>query len=186
VQRLPLADPGLPDLRSAPRVLAGVGWLQRWTVLGGMVFGVLWMISQALVPYVLGRVVDDGIAARNADGLRRWVLVLVALAVVQGWAQVTRHRFAVANWIVAAFRTTQWVSGQTLRRLGASLPSWTSTGGGLALSPAQDQQVALARLVLADRVAVVEDGRVTELGGHDELLALGGSYAALWRSRQSA
>ena len=105
--------------------------------------------------------------------------------------------------------------------------------GGLALTPAQAQQVALARLVLADphtlvldeatslldpraarhlerslaavvtgrtvvaiahrlhtasdadRVAVVEDGRVTELGSHDELLALGGSYAALWASWQS-
>ena len=32
----------------------------------------------------------------------------------------------------------------------------------------------------ADRVAVVEDGKVAELGSHDELLALGGSYAALW------
>ncbi|MFE3458050.1 ABC transporter ATP-binding protein [Nocardiopsis aegyptia] len=34
----------------------------------------------------------------------------------------------------------------------------------------------------ADRVAVVEDGRVTELGAHDDLVAARGSYAALWRS----
>ena len=110
----------------------------------------------------------------------------------------------------------------------------TAVGAGaLALSPGQAQQVALARLVLADphtlvldeatslldpraarhlerslaavvegrtvvaiahrlhtasdadRVAVVEDGRVTELGSHDELLAVGGSYAALWASWQS-
>ncbi len=34
----------------------------------------------------------------------------------------------------------------------------------------------------ADRVAVIEDGRVTELGSHDELVDAGGAYAALWRS----
>nr|WP_221376811.1 ABC transporter ATP-binding protein [Actinoplanes polyasparticus] len=102
--------------------------------------------------------------------------------------------------------------------------------GGHPLSAAQSQQLALARLVLADphtlvldeatslidpraardlerslaavlhgrtvvaiahrlfsahdadRVAVVEDGRITELGSHAELVAANGPYAALWRS----
>ena len=102
--------------------------------------------------------------------------------------------------------------------------------GGIELSPAHAQQVALARLVLADphtlvldeatslidpraarhlerslaavlegrtviaiahrlfsahdadRVAVVEDGRISELGSHDELVSSGGSYAQLWDS----
>ncbi|MFF3345038.1 ABC transporter ATP-binding protein [Streptomyces sp. NPDC002779] len=34
----------------------------------------------------------------------------------------------------------------------------------------------------ADRVVVMADGRVAEDGTHDELLALGGRYAALWRT----
>ncbi|MFF3868301.1 ABC transporter ATP-binding protein [Micromonospora sp. NPDC001898] len=34
----------------------------------------------------------------------------------------------------------------------------------------------------ADRVAVLEDGRITELGSHDELVRAGGAYAVLWRS----
>ncbi|KQS99595.1 ABC transporter ATP-binding protein [Cellulomonas sp. Leaf395] len=104
--------------------------------------------------------------------------------------------------------------------------------GGAALTPAQAQQIALARLVLldphtlvldeatslldpraarhlerslsavlsgrtvvaiahrlhtahdADRVAVVDGGRIVEIGAHDELVAAGGDYAALWHSWQ--
>ncbi|MER6977525.1 ABC transporter ATP-binding protein, partial [Streptomyces carpinensis] len=34
----------------------------------------------------------------------------------------------------------------------------------------------------ADRVAVMENGLLTELGTHEELVAAGGAYAALWRT----
>jgi ATP-binding cassette subfamily B protein len=34
----------------------------------------------------------------------------------------------------------------------------------------------------ADRVVVIDEGRVAEHGSHDELLALGGRYAAMWRA----
>jgi ABC-type multidrug transport system fused ATPase/permease subunit len=37
----------------------------------------------------------------------------------------------------------------------------------------------------ADRVCVVVDGRIAELGTHDELVALQGEYASLWRSWRS-
>ncbi|MGP7959816.1 ABC transporter ATP-binding protein [Sanguibacter sp. A247] len=117
-----------------------------------------------------------------------------------------------------------------------SLPKGLATevgSGGHQLTPAQAQQVALARLVLldphtlildeatslldpraareleaslgavltgrtvvaiahrlhtahdADRVAVVDAGRISEIGPHADLVAAGGDYAALWHSWQS-
>jgi ABC-type multidrug transport system fused ATPase/permease subunit len=34
----------------------------------------------------------------------------------------------------------------------------------------------------ADRIAVVIDGRIAELGSHQELVAADGEYASLWRA----
>ncbi|MDG9706413.1 ABC transporter ATP-binding protein [Streptomyces sp. DH37] len=41
----------------------------------------------------------------------------------------------------------------------------------------------LATVVEADRIAVLDGGRLVEQGRHDELLAAGGRYAALWRAQ---
>jgi len=38
----------------------------------------------------------------------------------------------------------------------------------------------------ADRIAVMEDGRITELGSHEELIALGGTYSRLYHLQFSA
>jgi ABC-type multidrug transport system fused ATPase/permease subunit len=129
--------------------------------------------------------------------------------------------------VLAALRTVDaedWVS-----RLPARLDTLLGAGQ-LKLTPAQAQQIALARLVVADphtlvldeatslidprtarhlegsmaalledrtvvaiahrlhtahdadRIAVVIDGRVAELGSHAELVAAGGEYASLWRA----
>jgi len=127
---------------------------------------------------------------------------------------------------LAAVDALDWVTAMP-EGLGTEVGS-----GGAALTPAQAQQLALARLVLldphtlvldeatslldpraarhlerslsgvlagrtvvaiahrlhtahdADRVAVVDGGRITEIGPHDELVAAGGDYAALWHSWQ--
>ena len=124
---LPLVDPGTPDLRSPWRFLRRVLWLQRGSVAGGAVFGILWMGSQAVFPYVVGHAIDAGVARHDLTALWRWCALLLAIGLLQAGSGVLRHRFAVTNYLVAAFRTQQWLVRHTVH-LGASLSSQLSTG----------------------------------------------------------
>ena len=44
----------------------------------------------------------------------------------------------------------------------------------------------LSTIRSADRILVIEDGRIVEQGSHDALLAKNGEYAALWRTQNGA
>ena len=69
MRTLPVADPGTPDHRSPGRFLWWLALQQRVTLLGGMLFGILWMSCQAVMPAVLGRAIDRGVAARDESQL---------------------------------------------------------------------------------------------------------------------
>jgi ABC-type multidrug transport system fused ATPase/permease subunit len=135
MRRLPVPDPGDPDTRSAARYLL---WLARsqWTSLAlGMWWGVCWMLSMALVPAVLGRAIDAGIAARDLDALLRWSVVLTLLGAFSAIAGTCRHRNAVTNWLASSFRTVQVVT-RHVPKVGATLPKLVATGDVVAIGTA--------------------------------------------------
>ena len=123
---LPVADPGVPDLRSPVRLLLWVGRHQVPTLVAGVVFGILWMVAQAFMPFAIGQAID-GIVAGDNSTLVTWVLVLLGLGVTQAVAGVMRHRTAVFNWLLAAFRLAQLVSHHTART-GAAVRGRLTTG----------------------------------------------------------
>jgi ABC-type multidrug transport system fused ATPase/permease subunit len=104
-----------------------LGRQQAGTLVGGVTFGVVWMLAQALVPWALGRAVDAGIEAGSARALAGWSAVLLALAAAQAVAGVVRHRLAVSNWVQASLTASQLV-GHHVTRVGAAMPTRLPTG----------------------------------------------------------
>jgi ABC-type multidrug transport system fused ATPase/permease subunit len=127
MRSLPLVDPGAPDTRSPARLLVWVGRGQLGTLSLGIAFGILWMVAQVLMPYTIGRGVQDGIVEDDRSGLVTWALLLLGLGLVQGAAGVLRHRLAVQNWLLASFRLVQVVAHHAART-GPAVRGRLSTG----------------------------------------------------------
>ena len=140
---LPLDDPGVADLRSPVRFLRRVARLQWRTLLGGVVFGIGWMGCQALLPYVVGRAIDEGLTDRDNAALLRWAAVLVAVAAAQALSGILRHRFAVTNWMIACFRCEQWLVRHVVK-LGGSLRGQVSTGEVVSVATTDCAGVAMS------------------------------------------
>ncbi|WP_448330316.1 ABC transporter ATP-binding protein [Streptomyces sp. DSM 41534] len=124
--------------------------------------------------------------ALDAVGAREWALELgLDARVGAGGAALAPDRvqqLSLARLVLADPHTlvldeaTSLLDPRAARRLerslGALLEGRTVIAIAHRLHTAHD----------ADRVAVMENGRITELGPHDELVARGGAYAALWES----
>ncbi|GAA4396466.1 ABC transporter ATP-binding protein [Fodinibacter luteus] len=104
----------------ADRLVLWLGRRQWRTLLGGVLFGVPWMLSVALVPAAIGRAVDEGLVARDPGALVTWSAVIMGLGVVSAVTTNGRHWFAVRNWLVASFRTAL-VTERAVRRAGPAL-----------------------------------------------------------------
>ena len=81
--KLPFTDPGNPDTRSPLRFLLWVARLQWTTLLGGITFGVIWMVAQALMPAAIGQAIQRGIVDNDNQALVRWSLILLGLGATQ-------------------------------------------------------------------------------------------------------
>ena len=97
-------------------------WLARrqWrTILGGVLFGVPWMLSIALVPAAIGKAID-GLVAHDEQALLIWSAAIMGLGLLSAVTTNGRHWFAVRNWLIASFRTAV-ITERAVRRAGPAL-----------------------------------------------------------------
>src|ERR671912_66263 len=104
----------------ADRLILWLGRRQWRTLLGGVLFGVPWMLSIALVPAAVGRAIDEGLVARDARALVLWAGAIMGLGLVSAVTSNGRHWFAVRNWLIASFRSAV-VTDRAVRRAGPAL-----------------------------------------------------------------
>jgi ABC-type multidrug transport system fused ATPase/permease subunit len=139
---LPSADPGHPDLTSAGRFLRWVGLQQKRIHALGVLWGVLWMAGQALIPGALGAGIQ-AISEKDTTAAYQWAGVVLALGLFQAAAGLLRHRMAVTNWITAGSRVQQLVVRQAAD-LGADRPKLVATGEVVAATANDVERIGSA------------------------------------------
>ncbi len=108
-RELPTEDPGTPDQRSPLRYLAWLARRQKGLLALNAVFGIGWMVAQALLWAAVGGAIDHGVEGHSVPELAKWVGVVVASDLIQAVCGALRHQLAVTNWMNAAYRTVQLV-----------------------------------------------------------------------------
>lgn len=109
---LPHADPGTPDTTSPTAYLVWLGKGQQGTLAIAVGFGIVWMVSQALLPAAMSRAIDLGILGGDGGALVRWCAVLVGLVLLSALSGTLRHKYSIGNWLQAAFRSAQLIGHQ--------------------------------------------------------------------------
>jgi ABC-type multidrug transport system fused ATPase/permease subunit len=136
---LPVTDPGTPDSRSPWHYLAWLVRQQRGSVALGIVWGCAWMLSQALMPAVIGASID-ALISRDTTSFSRDCAIVLGLGLITAVSGILRHRCVVSNFLDAAYRSVQLVTGH-VSRLGETMTRLVSTGEIVSIAAADVEQI---------------------------------------------
>ena len=106
---------------------------QRAYVGLGFLVGLLWAVPGALSPYLLGRVIDEGVVPGAWDAALAWGSLLTVLVLIGVAGGILLHTVEVLGWIQAKYRTMVLV-GAVSSQLGHVQQRRTPTGEALSVA----------------------------------------------------
>ncbi|MDO4784081.1 MAG: ABC transporter ATP-binding protein [Propionibacteriaceae bacterium] len=124
---------GAPAEGSAGAFLRWFLWQQRAYVGLSVLIGLLWAVPGAISPYLLGRVIDEGVVPGSWDAALAWAGLLTVVVLVGVAGGILAHTVEVLEWIQASYRTMTLL-GRVSSQLGHVQQRRTPTGEALSVA----------------------------------------------------
>ncbi len=128
-----------PDTRSPSRFLF---WLLRQQPLVLIICSLSSMLEWlpgAVGPYVVGKVVDEGVVPKDLEAVMSYSLIMLGLALIGIFAGLLNHTFTVRAWLIGMYGPMKMITRKAAQ-LGHVLPQRTPTGEVLSVSASDSDE----------------------------------------------
>jgi ABC-type multidrug transport system fused ATPase/permease subunit len=132
-RRLPKRDFADPETRGGARFLGWLMWQQLPALVLSSLISVMEWLPGSVGPYIVGKIVDDGIVPHDLAIVLRLSLIMFGLVITGIIASVLGHTMVVRTWLVAMYGTMKLVT-RKVTQMGHVLPQRTPTGEVLSVS----------------------------------------------------
>ena len=132
-RRLPRHDFRDPVTRSAARFLGWLLWQQLSVLVLSSLISVIEWLPGSVGPYIVGKIVDEGILPHDMATVVRLSLIMLGLVIIGIIASVLGHTMVVRTWLVAMYGSMKLVT-RKVTQMGHVIPQRTPTGEVLSVS----------------------------------------------------
>jgi ABC-type multidrug transport system fused ATPase/permease subunit len=151
---VPKRDFSRPDSRSPARFVGWILWQQASTLALVSLLSTVAFLPGAIGPYLVGRIIDDGITARDLNEVGRLSLILACVLLLGIASGILQHTVIVRAWLVAMYGAMKLVARKTAQ-MGHVQSQRTPAGEILSVSSGDSDQFGALSEVLTRAVGAL-------------------------------
>ena len=132
MRSVPEIDFPPPGKRTRLGYLMWLGRRQVATIALATWWDLVWLFGLALLPWTVGKAIDEGVVGRDWNALLRWASLILLLSLVRSVAEPLRDRTGISNYNQSALRTAHLVN-RHITETGDALVQRRSVGELVAI-----------------------------------------------------